>query len=151
LSGGQILQKKRDFRARLNAKAASILDWVLPTMIFGRVPSQSSSSSTTESETTPRRNKQGSAVTSFGADGRSIADIKKDIVFTIDDIATDLSYDEKESLLSESVIVFQKNNEIIGSIEKTGMAALRNLATNIAVVFFLLAIIGYSAYCWYDS
>jgi len=124
LSGGQILKKKRDIGNRIKDKASHILGW------FGlgiKAPAPK--------DTIPGLNpKLGNAVTTFGQDGRSISEIKKEIAFTMNDIASDLSKDEKNSLISESLIVFQRNNEIVGSIHKTGITALKNYAMVFIVI-----------------
>lgn len=113
LSGGQILKRKRELRKKLKRRFDQILGWFWPGSSSSSVPGVSS--------------KLGNAVTTFALDGRTINDIKKDIAWTMNDIAGDLSKDEKESLISESMIVFQRNNDIVGSIQRTGLIALKNL------------------------
>lgn len=127
LSGGQILKKKRDMGNRIKVKAGHILGW------FGI--GNNRSTVTSENISSNANVKPGNAVTTFGQDGRSIADIKKEIAFTMNDVSVDLSKDEKNSLISESLEVFRRNNEIVGSINKTGMTALKNYAIFVAVIF----------------
>lgn len=130
LSGGQILKRKRELRKTLQRSFNGILRWL------GHHGARRVSTITT---------KPGNAVTTFSLDGRTIGDIKRQIIFTINDLSIDLSKDEKESLISESVVVFQKNNDVVSSIEKTGWTALKNLAGNGVVLFLVVALATY--YC----
>ncbi|CAL8069178.1 unnamed protein product [Orchesella dallaii] len=136
LSGGQILKKKREFRKKLKRGFGEALGW------FG-LRSQGAAVNASGSSST----KPGNAVTTFTMDGRTISDIKKEIVFTMNDIAGDLSRDEKESLLSEGIAVFQRNNEIVGSIERTGLIALKNLTGG--PVIWLVALVAIGTFCVY--
>jgi len=129
LSGGQILNRKRELRKKLKRSFGELLGWLSLGMRSRSPPPPGGSSSV----------KLGNAVTSFVMDGRTINDIKKEIAFTMNDIASDLSKDEKESLISESMMVFQRNNEVVGTIERTGLIALKNLSGS--PVVWLVAII----------
>lgn len=133
LSGGQILKRKRDLRNRFKTKVGGLLQWC------GLYKSPSLSDNVAGELHIP-----GGAVTYFG-DGRSIADIKKEIAYTMNDIASDLSRDEKNSLLEESLEVFRRNNEIIGSIQHTGMVVLKSYAA----YFFLILSIGTAVYLYW--
>jgi heme oxygenase len=135
LSGGQILKRKRDLRNRFKRKLHSLFQW----FGFG-IPSSSGNSLLGTAFGQPR---PGDAITYFG-DGRTISDIKKEITFTMNDIASDLSTDEKNSLLEESLEVFRRNNEIVGSIQRTGFIALKNYA----MFFIFITSIGTAMY-WY--
>ncbi|ODM95621.1 Heme oxygenase 1 [Orchesella cincta] len=140
LSGGQILKRKRELRRKLKRSFGELLGW------FGLRPQGSTTDSYGSSSSKP-----GNAVTTFAMDGRTISDIKKEIAFTMNDIAADLSRDEKESLLSEGIAVFQRNNEIVGSIERTGLIALKNLTGS--PVIWLVALVAIGTFCmyWYFS
>lgn len=141
LSGGQILKRKRELRKKLKRSFAEVLGWL---GLGSRSPAASASGAMGA--------KLGNAVTTFAMDGRTINDIKKEIAFTINDIASDLSKDEKESLISESMIVFQRNNEIVASIERTGLVALKNLTGGPLVwLVALLAVGTFFVYIYYGQ
>lgn len=123
LSGGQILKKKRDLKQKF-------------TTLGGIIGNRSANPNPRSSD----------AVTRMGFDGRSISDIKKDIAFTMNDIASDLSKDEKDSLISESLLVFQYNNEIIRSVKNTGKVAVLAVLTNPLFILLILILI---IFFWY--
>jgi heme oxygenase len=121
LSGGQLLKKKRDIKR-------SVI--TLGGIIKKRTSNSSSSSGS------------GDAVTTFNTqDDRTISDIKKQLRFTMNDIASDLSRDEKNSILAESVMVFKQNNLIIRSIENTGLIACMNVVKNTFYFVMIVAIL----------
>jgi len=136
LSGGQILKRKRDLRNRFKQNVCGVFQWFgLQSSGGGGMPQGQ-----TVGVGLP---KPGDAVTFFG-DGRSIGDIKKEIAFTMNDLALDMSRDEKNSLLEESIEVFKLNNEIVNSIKRTGIIALQNYAT--CLIVFVSVV---SAICFY--
>lgn len=114
LSGGQILKRKRDLKLKLFTVGGLIRDTIPDNRI-----------------------RKEDAVTRF-EDGRSISDIKKEIKFTMNDIASDLSLDERNSLLQEGILVFRHNLEIIHSIRGTGRVAVLNVLTHpIFIIIFV--------------
>jgi len=117
LSGGQVLTRKRDLQRKLLTVGGLI------------------------ENTIPDSRKKMDAVTRF-EDGRSIPEIKKEIKFTMNDIAADLSTDERNSLLEEGTLVFRYNLEIIQSIKGTGRIAIFTLLTH---PIFILCLILLSA------
>lgn len=84
-------------------------------------------------------------------DGQNIGDLKKLIQWTMNDIAGDLSKDERESLISESISVFQRNNEVVGSIQRTGLVALRNLTGNPVIWLVCLVTVGAIIVWWWTA
>lgn len=132
LSGGQILKRKRELKNRLKRKVGGVLAW-LGIVDPPAVPSSSAKPG-------------GDAVTTF-LDGRSIADIKKEIVYVMNDIASDLSRDEKISVLEESLEVFKRNNEIISSIKRTTMAILKSYTTYL----ILIISVGAAVYLYWNT
>jgi heme oxygenase len=141
LSGGQILKKKREFGNKMKVKVSYLFGF----LGWGSATAATDGGRSSESVTAGV--KLGTAVTSFPPDGRSIADIKKEIAFTMNDIAADLSRDERNSLIDESMEVFRRNNEIVGSIQKTGMTALKNYA----VFLVIFVTIGAAVYFYMQS
>jgi len=130
LSGGQILKKKREIKHKFAT---------LGGLIGNKIRGNGKSSQ-----------RQGDAVTRFELpDGRTISDLKKEIAFTMNDIASDLSEDEKDSLISESILVFQYNNEIIRSVRNVGKIAFVTLVTH--PVFITLVVLSISLLCYFIS
>jgi heme oxygenase len=130
LSGGQILKKKRELKLKLTTLGG----------LTGTGPITRNGSEN-----------RGDAVTQFGLDGRSISEIKRDIAFTMNDIASDLSKDEKDSLISESILVFQYNNEIIRSVKNTGRAAVMAVLTSPLLILPILLVLLSLVLFWYLS
>lgn len=148
LSGGQIIKKKRELKSRLSLGTSSFLSFIVPACVLGKAcgPDSQKSKSTL----------LGCAATDFSnIDGRTISSIKKDIAFTMNDIAEDLSKDERKSLMEESIKVFEWNNQVVSTIEVSWFSAISNIATNPFVASFLLAFLGFMWYLlflrWVDD
>ncbi|CAG7726854.1 unnamed protein product [Allacma fusca] len=134
LSGGQIIKRKRDIKTKITKGATNIFGFVIPSCVLNRAFNITSSTS--------KSGHQGNAATDIRIEGRSISSIKKDIVFTMNDISADLSKDERVSLIDESILVFTWNNKVVSTIQVSWFDAFRNVATNPFVAFILLGLLG---------
>lgn len=77
----------------------------------------------------------GDAVTDFG--GRSIYQMKKDMVAALNGVAAHLSQQKRQLILEESRMVFELNNTLVRSVKGVGQVILRNLLFFLAFVFML--------------
>ncbi|XP_026274489.1 uncharacterized protein LOC113203811 isoform X2 [Frankliniella occidentalis] len=77
----------------------------------------------------------GDAVTDFG--GRSIYQMKKDLVAALNSVAAELDDDKKKLILEESRTVFELNNTLVRSVKGVGQVILRNVAFFLAFIFML--------------
>jgi len=144
LSGGQILKKKRELKKKLNFNVTKMLHWCgccIHELLFPRTGDATTIVSTLEGRQQNNPH-EGNAVTTFDLeDGLAIKDLKTRIQFAVNEIAQDLSKDERESLISESIVVFERNNEVVRSIQNTGFTALKNVTSSpifIALLFLAL-------------
>jgi len=115
LSGGQILQKKRQ-----------IFSNYMPS--FGKAKNVESS--------------DGSAVTTYNA--RSISQLKRELVKKMNEVAEELDEPTRQKLISESRTVFIRNNQIIKTVKGATEAFIKRNLIILAAVFFVALAIVYS-------
>ncbi|XP_034247726.1 heme oxygenase isoform X2 [Thrips palmi] len=77
----------------------------------------------------------GDAVSDFG--GRSIYQMKKDLVAALNSVVAQFSEEKKKSILEESRTVFELNNTLVRSVKGVTQVILRNLAFFLAFIFML--------------
>lgn len=75
------------------------------------------------------------AVTDFG--GRSIYQMKKDLVAALNSVASQLDEEKRKQLLDESRTVFELNNTLVRSVQGVTQVILRNLLFVLAFLFML--------------
>lgn len=77
----------------------------------------------------------GDAVSDFG--GRSIYQMKKDLVAALNSVVAQFSEEKKKLILEESRKVFELNNTLVRSVKGVTQVILRNLAFFLAFIFML--------------
>lgn len=113
LSGGQILQKKRQVFSKYLS-------------IFGKAKEAES---------------DGYAVTTYNV--RSISQLKRELVKKMNEVAYELDEPTRQKLISESRTVFIKNNLIIKTVKGATEAFVKRNLIILAVVFFVALIFVY--------
>lgn len=74
-------------------------------------------------------------MTDFG--GRSIYQMKKELVAALNSVASQLSEEKRKLILQESRTVFELNNTLVRSVKGVTQVILRNLAFALAFIFML--------------
>ncbi|KAJ1522380.1 hypothetical protein ONE63_002669 [Megalurothrips usitatus] len=86
-----------------------------------------------------RKTRGGDAVTDFS--GRSIYQMKKELIAALNSVVTQFDSDKKKAILEESRTVFELNNTLVKSVKGVTQVILRNLAFVLAFVFMLYMLI----------
>jgi len=84
----------------------------------------------------------GYAVTDFGK--RTIYSLKKEMVNTLNEVASGLSDNTRAAILDESCTVFELNNILISSLPSARKVLVKKLLTYLLVLVFLVIIYWYA-------